>query len=129
LHRSGPRHPGHRARALGWLHHRIGPGPGPGRRAAAGARVRHPEPRRRGHDDLDRPLEGAMTAFHVNERIEILDPSGPGHARRRAMTLAEYLGADEETIGRAGIVTTELAQNLVKHTRGGEILLRAPPGG
>ena len=70
-----------------------------------------------------------MRAPHVDERIEILDPSGPGDARRRAVTLAEERGADEETVGRVAIITTELAQNLVKYAVGGEILLRAAPGG
>lgn len=70
-----------------------------------------------------------MRPDHVNVRVEILDPSGPGDARRQAVALAQLHGADEETIGKVALVTTELAQNLVKHTSGGEILLRATQDG
>lgn len=54
----------------------------------------------------------------------IADSSSPGEARRQAVRLGELAGLSEEARGRAAIVVTELATNLAKHARGGEILLR-----
>jgi anti-sigma regulatory factor (Ser/Thr protein kinase) len=57
-------------------------------------------------------------------RIEITETSQPAEARRRAATLASALGFGADDEGTVGIVTSELATNLVKHTSdGGEILL------
>jgi anti-sigma regulatory factor (Ser/Thr protein kinase) len=56
--------------------------------------------------------------------LDIRDASGAGHARRMAADLAQGLGFSAEEIGRLGIVVTETATNLVKHGRGGELLLR-----
>jgi anti-sigma regulatory factor (Ser/Thr protein kinase) len=39
--------------------------------------------------------------------------------------MAARIGLDEETRGRLGIVTTELATNLVRHARDGEMIVRA----
>jgi anti-sigma regulatory factor (Ser/Thr protein kinase) len=45
-------------------------------------------------------------------------------ARREGLSLAENLGWDETAAGRLGIVLTEIATNLVKHAREGQIHLR-----
>jgi len=45
-------------------------------------------------------------------------------ARRAATALATDLGFDPERVGEVGIVVTELATNLVRHARGGELVLR-----
>jgi anti-sigma regulatory factor (Ser/Thr protein kinase) len=58
-------------------------------------------------------------------RIDVTDPSGTGHARRSAARLASRLELGQECEGRLAIVVTELATNLVKHGKGGELLLRA----
>jgi anti-sigma regulatory factor (Ser/Thr protein kinase) len=51
--------------------------------------------------------------------------------RRLALWLAHRLGFSEERGGQAALVATELGTNLVKHARGGELLIRpltAPDG-
>jgi anti-sigma regulatory factor (Ser/Thr protein kinase) len=64
-------------------------------------------------------------SFHAT----VSDPSGVGEARRRTVALASSLGYDEADVGRAGLLVTEAASNLVKHAGGGEILVRSCPVG
>lgn len=52
------------------------------------------------------------------------DPSQVGEARRAASALAGRLGFDETWRGKAALVTTELATNLVKHAREGLMILQ-----
>ncbi len=47
-----------------------------------------------------------------------------GWARRKALELIEALGFDETEAGRVAITVTELANNLVKHARGGSLIFR-----
>jgi anti-sigma regulatory factor (Ser/Thr protein kinase) len=63
--------------------------------------------------------------------IQVGDTSQIAEARRRVTELAEQLGFSAADAGRAALVTTELASNLVKHANGGEILAGAyeEPGG
>ncbi len=56
-------------------------------------------------------------------RMEVLHESHVGHVRRHVSEAARKLGADEGRAGEAAIVATELATNMVKHGRGGEILI------
>ena len=57
--------------------------------------------------------------------IPVHEVSQPSAARRAAQDLAAELSFPEEDRHRAGLVVTELATNLVKHTTaGGELLLR-----
>ena len=60
----------------------------------------------------------AAGAFAVTESSQV------AAARRAVLWLAEQLRLDDERSGRAALIVTELATNLVKHARGGEILLR-----
>ena len=53
------------------------------------------------------------------------DSSQVGSARRAALDLAGHVGLPEERAGRAALIVTELATNLAKHARSGELLLRA----
>jgi anti-sigma regulatory factor (Ser/Thr protein kinase) len=46
-----------------------------------------------------------------------------GEARRAAGAAASALGFDESTVGRVGIVVTEMASNLWKHAGGGQMLI------
>jgi anti-sigma regulatory factor (Ser/Thr protein kinase) len=48
----------------------------------------------------------------------ILDPSQVGEVRRIAREFARKAGGNEEQLGRIAIVATEMATNIVKHTRG-----------
>jgi anti-sigma regulatory factor (Ser/Thr protein kinase) len=57
-------------------------------------------------------------------RLTIEDASQAGEARRIASMLAERLGFGATECGKVAIVVTEIATNLVKHARHGELLLR-----
>jgi anti-sigma regulatory factor (Ser/Thr protein kinase) len=57
------------------------------------------------------------------------DQSHPGEARRWAVRLATDFGLDEDDTGRVAIIVTELAHNLVKHSGGGELLMRGMANG
>ncbi len=68
-------------------------------------------------------LAGTLT-----EVIPIDDESRIGQARRCAKHLAEDLGFDEADAGRAALVATELASNVLKHAKSGELHCRVVPG-
>lgn len=57
-------------------------------------------------------------AFAVTEQSQIAQP------RRTVLWLADQLGFSEARAGRAALIVTELASNLVKHAQAGEILLQ-----
>ena len=59
------------------------------------------------------------------EAISVRDPTDVANARRRIGGLTTQLGYDETNAGRVAIVVTELAQNLVRHGGGGEMLAGA----
>jgi anti-sigma regulatory factor (Ser/Thr protein kinase)/serine/threonine protein phosphatase PrpC len=61
--------------------------------------------------------------------LEVIDPSRPGEVRRLAVQLADRLGFNETERGNVAIVATELANNLVRHAKGGEILLQGIANG
>jgi len=63
-----------------------------------------------------------MTAAPA-QAIEVREMSQTGQVRRAASLLAERIGFDAEASGRVGLVATEAATNLVKHAKGGEIIL------
>jgi anti-sigma regulatory factor (Ser/Thr protein kinase) len=50
------------------------------------------------------------------------DPSDVSAARRGVIRLAESIGFDENRAGQAALVATELATNILKHAKHGEIL-------
>lgn len=57
--------------------------------------------------------------------LRISDESGVGQARRETAVLARSLGFNDTDIGRVSLIVTESATNLVKHARGGELLVSA----
>jgi anti-sigma regulatory factor (Ser/Thr protein kinase) len=57
--------------------------------------------------------------------MQVEDASQVGDCRRAVQRLAEAHDFDETLVGRAGIVATELTNNLLKHAGRGEILLQA----
>jgi anti-sigma regulatory factor (Ser/Thr protein kinase) len=57
--------------------------------------------------------------------IPVAEQSQVGEARRAAVALAAELGLDETRVGRAALVATELAHNLVRHAGGGRLLIGA----
>lgn len=60
-----------------------------------------------------------ITAVHV-----LQDSSQVAPSRRAAVQLAERLGFSEARAGQAALVVSELATNLTKHAKKGELLLR-----
>ncbi len=58
-------------------------------------------------------------------RVAVDELSQAGEARRMATTIAQRIALDGDTVGRVALVATELATNLARHARDGEILLRA----
>lgn len=58
-------------------------------------------------------------------RLRVEETSQVAEARRMAAGICRSIGFDETLAGRASIVVTELATNLVKHTGGGELILSA----
>jgi anti-sigma regulatory factor (Ser/Thr protein kinase) len=57
--------------------------------------------------------------------MQVEDASQVGACRRAVQRLAEAHEFDETLVGRAGIIATELTNNLIKHAGRGEILLQA----
>lgn len=64
--------------------------------------------------------------MNVCRHLRVEDSSHVGEARRFAASLCRDLGFEESRAGEAGIIVTELATNLVKHTRGagGDLVFR-----
>lgn len=56
-------------------------------------------------------------------RFQVLDPSSVGEIRRFAQGIAEDLAFDEVVASKVSTVVTELATNLLKHAKDGEIFL------
>jgi len=56
--------------------------------------------------------------------VPVTERSQPAAARRAAVALAHDADLDEPTVDHLALVVTELATNLVKHARGGELLMR-----
>ena len=56
--------------------------------------------------------------------FSIQEASQVGEARRAASALARLLNFKATEIEKVAIVTTELASNLVKHTKGGHLLIQ-----
>lgn len=72
-----------------------------------------------------RALEVArIQGAQPQRRYVVADASAVGEARRGAQELAQGAGLDETAVGRVAIVVTELANNLVSHAGGGEILVQ-----
>src|ERR1700679_2851288 len=66
-----------------------------------------------------------MLASRSQSRLPVEDSSHVGECRRSAQRLAETCDLDATLVGRVGIVATELANNLIKHAGGGELLIQA----
>ena len=60
----------------------------------------------------------------MNTLLVVPDASYVAAARREVENLARRIGLDEDDRGRASLVATELATNLARHARGGEMLAR-----
>jgi anti-sigma regulatory factor (Ser/Thr protein kinase) len=69
-----------------------------------------------------------MEVSRAHRRIAVVEASQPSAGRFAARDAAFAAGFGEEDSYRAGLIATELATNLVKHTAGGELLVRDIPG-
>lgn len=56
--------------------------------------------------------------------VPIDDPSQVGEARRVGTELARALGFNDTQLGRASLVATEAAGNIIKHAGSGEVIFR-----
>lgn len=56
------------------------------------------------------------------QAIQVRDPTDAANARRRIGAMVGQLGYNETKAGQVAIVVTELAQNLLRHAGGGEIV-------
>lgn len=66
---------------------------------------------------------------HLQRSIAISDRSSVGEARRTATAIAQLLGFDEHRRSDISIVATELANNVLLHGKGGELLVCPTDGG
>lgn len=57
-------------------------------------------------------------------RLQVVEQSQVGEARRLAASISQSAGFDETRVGHVSIVVTELATNLLKHAGGGELIFR-----
>ena len=57
-------------------------------------------------------------------RFMVQDSSHVAESRRHVTALAHEIGFDETDAGRAAVVASEMATNLVKHAGGGCLLVR-----
>jgi len=60
----------------------------------------------------------------MHQVVAVTERSQPVAARLTAQEAGEAAGFNGDDVHRAGLVATEMATNLVKHTSGGEILVR-----
>jgi anti-sigma regulatory factor (Ser/Thr protein kinase) len=72
---------------------------------------------------MDVTFDGRLT-----EVVPVEETSQIGQARRVAQQIATYAGFDATDAGRVALIATELATNVLKHARGGEIHVSAVPG-
>lgn len=66
---------------------------------------------------------------HIQKSISITDRSSVGEARRTAIAVAQLMGFDPQRRSDIGIVVTELANNVLLHGLGGELLICPTEGG
>jgi anti-sigma regulatory factor (Ser/Thr protein kinase) len=72
-------------------------------------------------------MEGILVN-RASEVVAVTDTSGVAAARRIGAQHAAILGLSETTVGKASLIITELATNLVKHGGGGSILFGSDDG-
>lgn len=60
----------------------------------------------------------------MNTVVHVSDSSYVAAARREVEARARIIGLGEEDRGRAGLVATELATNLARHGKGGDVLVQ-----
>lgn len=66
---------------------------------------------------------------NLSRRQDVTDPSQVAEARRCVASFAGEIGFDVTDTGRASLVASEMATNLLKHAGGGVLLMRATADG
>jgi anti-sigma regulatory factor (Ser/Thr protein kinase) len=56
--------------------------------------------------------------------VKVSEPNQVGEARRSAVSMANRLGFDETKSGKVALIVSESASNIVKHGRGGDLIVR-----
>lgn len=74
------------------------------------------------------PFAGAEPQYQTRV-VPVADQSQVGEARRTVSALSMELGFDEHAAGRVAIVVTELATNIARHGRGGQLFVRRVDNG
>jgi anti-sigma regulatory factor (Ser/Thr protein kinase) len=69
-------------------------------------------------------MEELSQVFRPSISIRAVEPTHVGEARRAVAALTSGLGFGETAAGQAAIVVTELTNNLVRHARDGELIIR-----
>src|SRR5689334_100720 len=69
-----------------------------------------------------------MRLMNAPVALPIREASQIGEARRIARAITAQMGFDETMSERAALIVSEAATNLVRHTPGGELLLRPLAG-
>lgn len=67
-------------------------------------------------------------AGELTRIVPVEDVTQIGQVRRVAQQLAQQTGFDDTDAGRVALVATELASNVLRHARGGEIHIAVVPG-
>jgi len=70
-----------------------------------------------------------MEIIHKLQALSLQDRSQIPQVRNMAVTMAQFLGFNETDSGKVAIVVTELASNLIKHAKEGEIVLQMVENG
>jgi anti-sigma regulatory factor (Ser/Thr protein kinase) len=69
-------------------------------------------------------MTGRVIAGAGPARVSVGEPTDVGECRRTARRLAEGYKFDDDDVGKACIVATELATNVLRHGGGGEVLVQ-----
>ena len=59
--------------------------------------------------------------------VAVIEESQVGSARRCVLEICQRISSDKTFCGKAAIVVTEMARNVVRHGKGGEIVIREVP--
>jgi len=70
-------------------------------------------------------MDVRLRRSRINLRVPMHGASEIGEARRRASRLARENGFAEARVAKLALVASELATNVVRHTRGGDLLFQA----
>ena len=74
-------------------------------------------------------VPGPVDASPEDVWVAVDEAAAVATAQRRAAGLALPVGLDADRVGEVEIIASELASNIVKHGGGGDLVLRAVPGG